>query len=67
MSDMDVQVLETDVVLFPVGSSKENELSLTEETEINSEAAENKNNESSLKSKFARLKRSMRKRALGIL
>lgn len=67
MNKIDVQVFETDVVLFPVGSSKENELSLAEETEINSEAAENKNNESGLKSKFARLKRSMRKRALGIL
>lgn len=65
MNEVDVQVYETDVVLFPVGSPKEE--NLAEETESKSEAVEGKGNENSIKSKFARLKKSMRKRALGIL
>ena len=65
MNEMDVQVFETEVVLFPVGSSKEE--ILVEETENRTETGENAKGENGIKSKFARLKRSMRKRALGIL
>lgn len=64
MTKAEIQVLETEVVLFP--AKPEREVSVTEIKTENVEA-EKTTLKIDIKKRFARLKKSMRKRSAGIL
>lgn len=64
MTKAEVQVLENDVVLFP--AKTEREVSVTE-IRVEKVETEKKTLRIDIKKRFARLKKSMRKRSAGIL
>lgn len=69
MNETDVQVFETEVVLFPMNTTRVNDVILVErkDEETAADFNELKDRENILKAKFARFRKGMRKRASGIL
>ena len=65
MSGFGVRAIETDVVLFPVGEKSKEKVIKTEETVSETVTVKHENNK--LKLRFARLRKSIKKRGLGIL
>lgn len=67
MTNGEAKMLETDAVIFPMNSVEENQkLSLAEEA-ANKIIVEEKTIDIDIKTRFARLKKSLRKRSVSIL
>ncbi len=67
MTKGEAKVLETDVVIFPMKFNQENEeINLTEQT-TSKIVIEEKSTKIDIKTRFARLKKSLRKRSASIL
>jgi hypothetical protein len=67
MTNGDAKMLETDMAIFPVKSDQENRENVLTEQLASKNAVETETTKIDIKARFARLKKSLRKRSAGIL